>query len=155
MIHDLLGNVTHSLLLIPSLERNGEFNVVLGASLREAQEFAEDFLASVTVDRRTVVENDDDVLVEALVEFSCPEMGVAGESFSEDAMSFFHRADTLVEKLSTSTKRGARGARIAFIDTNKGIIAVGTAVVYNENRARLGVTDETVPATILRWASDN
>ena len=64
------------------------------------------------------------------------------------------KLEIALERLAVSTIRESRGRRALFVDLEGDEVGVGTTVIYNENRAASGVTDNTVTDTILKLVSE-
>lgn len=131
------------MLFLPSVDNHGETINIVGVSRAEAESLAEWHAALVKTKRKT---HENAAGIEAL-------------DFLEGNLELETLADSetladLVRQLSTSEIPGKRGTRAVYIDVDNDTIAVGTTVIYNQNRAMSGVLDDTLIGTVLDAISE-
>lgn len=128
------------MLFLPSLDNPGATINIVGISRDEAIALTDAYDKLVMFKRKTHINAHD---VESL-DFIGGSIDLASLA-DEDSEVL---AD-LVRTLGQSEIPKQRGARAVYIDVDGDEIAVGTTVIYNENRAMVGVTDDSVLSVVM------
>lgn len=131
-------------LFLPSLTDNEQYINIYGVTKDEAIAFADFFLTQTEKSRK--VASAPTPVTETL-EF-------IGGNLDLESLVASESLQELVERLAKSEIRGQKGRRAVFVDIENNEIGVGTTVIYNENRAMKGVTDPSVPVTVLSAVDD-
>lgn len=133
-----------SMLFLPSLKAHGEFINIGNVHWDEALDFIENFNSRVEASRK--LKYNDNATTELVEEFK-------GNLNLKNLIEEGSLGD-LVEALTKSNIPGKRGLRAVFVDVENDTIAVGTAVVYNQNWAMRGVSDASILPRLLEAVAD-
>lgn len=126
----------NTILVLPSLIEHGKYSVTYGLSEEEITDWFLSFELKVDELRKCKYEDDldEDSLPYEMYHFD----DMDADSLDPDDVEEF------IKVCGISTIPSKRGTRAAFLDLDNKNIYIGTTVVYNSNRAMIGVTDTSV-----------